>query len=597
MKNCITRASSSIVLASLLSYGIGSVYAEDKVISDLDETEQEIDQAIADGEAVANRIKEAKRAISDSRKNISHQEQLLQMKNTFNNLFETLIEQDVISKEQARLMMIEAEEKAAREINKEGSDVVPERVIRVPYVPESVIEDIRGQVREELRSKVTEDIMAQAKSERWGMPNALPEWISKIEWNGDIRVRLQADNFEEDNASLVYRDMNASNEARSDVFMNTTEDRSRMRLRARIGMTAMPTQNVKVGMRFATGNLTSPVSTNQTLGDYNTKSRVIWDRAYLKYTELDEDAMPWFSLTAGRMKNPWFGTDLIWDSDVTFDGLAVTYRKNLFGDDSLMDLSDESRALYFTIGAFPLEEVELSSNDKWLFGTQLTTEFTTTSQTEIKIGLAYYDYYNITGKKNTPGSRLLDFTAPAYMQKGNSVFNISNSTDPNEVLWALSSDYNLINLAASIDFAQLAPLHVVLDMDYVKNIGYDRDEIIARDNGFVGRSGGHRVASDPYEAKNVGYMLKASIGWPIISMRGSWKLSMAYKHLERDAVLDAFTDSDFHLGGTDNEGWILGGDYAITDDTWVSLRYMSADSIDAAPLNVETVQLDLNSRF
>ena len=64
-----------------------------------------------------------------------------------------------------------------------------------------------------------------------------------------------------------------------------------------------------------------------------------------------------------------------------------------------------------------------------------------------------------------------------------------------------------------------------------------------------------------------------------------------------DAVLDAFTDSDFHLGGTDTKGYILGGSFGIDKNTWFTMRWLSADPIDGPPLSIDVLQADLNARF
>jgi hypothetical protein len=61
--------------------------------------------------------------------------------------------------------------------------------------------------------------------------------------------------------------------------------------------------------------------------------------------------------------------------------------------------------------------------------------------------------------------------------------------------------------------------------------------------------------------------------------------------------LDAFTDSDFHLGGTDAKGYVLGGSYGISKNTWATVRYYTTDSIDGPPRAIDTVQFDLNARF
>jgi hypothetical protein len=62
-------------------------------------------------------------------------------------------------------------------------------------------------------------------------------------------------------------------------------------------------------------------------------------------------------------------------------------------------------------------------------------------------------------------------------------------------------------------------------------------------------------------------------------------------------VLDAFTDSDFHLGGTDAQGFVLRGDYGLGKNVFLSLRYLSANEIDGPPLGIDVVQLDLNGQF
>ena len=84
---------------------------------------------------------------------------------------------------------------------------------------------------------------------------------------------------------------------------------------------------------------------------------------------------------------------------------------------------------------------------------------------------------------------------------------------------------------------------------------------------------------------------------------------MSYRWLGSDAVLDAFTNSDFGLGGTNNKGFILGFNYGIAKNTWITTRWMSSDLIDsmapalpgsttaATKLAVDLLQIDLNARF
>jgi hypothetical protein len=94
-----------------------------------------------------------------------------------------------------------------------------------------------------------------------------------------------------------------------------------------------------------------------------------------------------------------------------------------------------------------------------------------------------------------------------------------------------------------------------------------------------------------------GYELGASLGRLKVSSFGDWRFGLAYRYLERDAVLDAFTDSDFHLGGTDTKGYILTSDFGLGHSAFARVRYMSANAIDGAPLGIDVLHLDLVGQF
>jgi hypothetical protein len=70
-----------------------------------------------------------------------------------------------------------------------------------------------------------------------------------------------------------------------------------------------------------------------------------------------------------------------------------------------------------------------------------------------------------------------------------------------------------------------------------------------------------------------------------------------YKYIQSDAVMDAFNDSDFGLGGTNLQGYIVGGNLAFSPKVWIRLRYLSADSIAGAPYRSDVFQFDLNGKF
>jgi hypothetical protein len=142
----------------------------------------------------------------------------------------------------------------------------------------------------------------------------------------------------------------------------------------------------------------------------------------------------------------------------------------------------------------------------------------------------------------------------------------------------------LVNLNANYS-ATLGRYTVALVADAVKNVGYNTAEVTAN--------------FGQYQAPRVnGYQAEASFGTPgVTSGFGTWRGSIGYRYLQRDAVIDAFTDSDFHFGGTDATGYYLTGEMGLTKNVWMRLRYMSANAIDGPQLAIDTVQLDLNTQF
>jgi hypothetical protein len=128
-------------------------------------------------------------------------------------------------------------------------------------------------------------------------------------------------------------------------------------------------------------------------------------------------------------------------------------------------------------------------------------------------------------------------------------------------------------------------MHVTLLADFVKNIGFDRNEIFNRTGGL------------DLEAETRAYQLRANVGNPTIQRFGDWFAFGGYKYLQRDSVLDAFNDGDFYLGGTNAKGWFMGGGYGVSRDAWLSLKYTTANEVDGLPLSINTLMIDFNARF
>lgn len=500
-------------------------------------------------------------------------------------LVDALVTEGVVPAEKRDEIVRRAIEKTAAEPAVPGE-------IRVQEVPEVVKDEIREQVRQELKEDVVKDIIREARTRRWGVPGAWPEWVDRIAVSGDVRVRGQSDNYASGNG-VNFFDYQRINQARNfaidQVFLNSTEDRDRLRVRMRLALEAQLSPGASAGIRIATGSLLDPVSTNQTLGNTGRPFQVILDRAFLRY----QTAAQAITATAGRMPNPFFGTDLVWDPDLNFDGVAIKVAPRHFGDEGAVAYAFEP---FMTVGAFPLQEVELSTRDKWLYGGQLGFGWKAAGGSHLRLGAAYYAYDGITGERSAVDSRLTDFTAPQFVQKGNSLFEISNESDPSStsILFGLASDFREANATLSWELVGVLPVDVVATADYVKNVGFDRDEILTRTG-----------LNLPEETSAHGLAL--AVGRRKVAERGDWQVFGELRRLEADAVLDAFTDSDFHLGGTNAKGWIAGFSYALRDHLLLTTRYLSSNEITADPwfdtdgqpdaFGIDTLQIDLVGWF
>jgi hypothetical protein len=510
---------------------------------------------------------------------------LEELRNTVINLLQALVDQGVLTREKAEQMVKSAQEKAAA--NAAAAAKADEGAVRVPYVPQIVKDEIAKQVASQVKPAVVADVVNEAKTEKWGVPGALADWLTRTRISGSVTLREEDVFFDKNNISGIvgnpYFNWYAVNlaggisKAGINAYENTTVDRVRFRGRARLAVDSDITDSVTAGMRIATGNTSDLVSETQTL-DGTAPYQFGLDELYIRLDERNARKFPWLSVVGGRFLNPYgTPTDLIFHKDLTFEGVALTGR---FGPG---DGSAEQSHLFFTVGAHPIQEIALSPHDKWLAGGQLGANLRWGEGQHLRLSGAFYDYFNVTGRRNPPDSTIYNYTAPVFLRQGNTYYDISNSTDLTVNLFALAAKYRLANLNASYELG-VGRYTLGLTADAVRNFGYSTAD--------VSSLLGHYVAP-----RTKGYQAEVSFGYPTALTAGAWRGVVGYRYLQRDAVIDAYTDSDFHWGGTDAAGYYIVADYGLANRVWMRLRYLSSNAIDGATLGIDTLQLDLNTRF
>lgn len=484
----------------------------------------------------------------------------------------------------------------------------PNNETRVTYVPESV--------KQKLREQIKQEVLAQAKAEGWAAPRQIPDWLNRIAFYGDFRYRQEFDFYNSAN-SPFFIDFNAINSGSPfDVTLNntslpplldTTQNRIQPRFRLRLGMVGHVTDGLDAVFRFTSGNTTNPVSTNQTLGSDFNKYTLVIDRAYLSYHPVPE-WQGWI----GRLPKPFLSTNLLWWDDLSFDGAAVQYRA---------DVNQTVFAPFLTLGAFSVENTALNfpstssakvgSRDKWLLSGQLGLEIAPDPELSVKTAIGYYYFYHLEGELSAPCIALTasdscdsDETRPGFIQKGNTLFAIRNllppsppATGPLYQFFGLSSPFREVDLVSVWDFHVQGAYHAIFTADFEDNVAYSGARI--RRTGPVNNLNGS--TANTFEGGGSAFQLQLKVGEPRIRHAWEWNVTAGYKRVQSDAVVDAFDDPDFFatdgVGGTNDKGYFIIANVGLLERTWLSARYFAGQQITGPPLQADIVQIDLNASF
>ncbi|MEI2415517.1 putative porin [Orrella sp. JC864] len=544
------------------------------------------------------------------------------------NLIRLLVQQGVLKQEQADALVRQAEAEAAQARGGAaaagagaGASLAQPGDVRVPYIPATV--------RAEIRDEVKQEVMAQAKAENWAQPNTFPSWVSRITVEGDVRVRNESRLFDSGNSNEIINfnrwndrgpimTLAGNQQYPNDIpYLNTREDRRNLwRIRARLGIKAQITDNWLAGVRLATGSDDSPVSTSDTLGNSMGKKDIWLDQAYVTWRAAD-----WASATAGRAANPFESTDLLYSGDLNFDGISAAFQRPLPG---------RPVNLFANVGAFVLDysnnegtyyQEEGKSENKWLFGAQIGADWKIDNDNSLRGALAYYHFDNITGQRSSPCVLLssgdvcsTDWSRPSFMQKGNTLFLlrdiVHNSPDmDNWNEWhyvGLASKFNLLDVNLRWDTRVFNGMGLRLAGNYVRNLAYNNRKMVNRAGGldnvatnveFDSTDPNNPVATGVKSGANA-WMLQATLGNGFgLRDKGDWMAFVGYKYIQPDAMPDAYNDSTFHLGGTNAQGYYLGGGYAIDKNIFAQLRWSSSKEIYGAPLSIDVLQFEVNARF
>ncbi|MEQ9315018.1 MAG: putative porin [Henriciella sp.] len=265
---------------------------------------------------------------------------------------------------------------------------------------------------------------------------------------------------------------------------NSSPDRERGVMRARLGARYAITDKLSVGGLLETGDPDDPNSGYLTLSDFADDFEVSLSRAYASYQVGPT------TFFAGKFPKPFTSTDLLWDGDVNPTGLAA--RSSLaLTDTTSLDLT----GIFFTV------DEDAGGPDSHMVGAQAHLASSWAGQIKTAFAAGYYDYE----LGSVGGADAGDFRTNLQRTDG-----------------TYFSDYDLLDLYAQLSWDGISerwPL--VLTVNHVTNLGaaVDADTAIGIDLG-IGRS----------------------------SLPNDFSFAYGYGETGVDAVLAAFSNDNYTFG-------------------------------------------------
>ncbi|AZO84020.1 hypothetical protein BOO88_08705 [Stutzerimonas stutzeri] len=382
------------------------------------------------------------------------------------------------------------------------------------------------QIARQAQQETNEQIAATAKkTDTLSAFDQKLAWAAKTQFKGDVRFRQEN----------VHNDGVPNN-----------KDQDRQRIRARLGAYSEINSQVDTGIRIATGSNDDARSTNQDLNNYFDKKQIWLDQGYIDY---HPDAIKNLHLVGGKMPQQWVSMgDIIWDSDINPEGLAVTYKYPLSGRTELF-----GSAGHYTLKDNVDGEGVQFKHDLRLYAGQLGARFAITDSMKMTLGGSLYAYDN-DDSSACPTSGTV--TTPCALAV--------NGNSPGE-------QFKLYEGFGQLDFSNL-PVPLSIYGQYVNNTDASNDQ----DTGWLAG-----VKSKLY-GFNVDYN---------------------YRDVQRNAVVGAFTDSDFANGFTGSRGSKLKVSYDLDKNFALGATYYMATSdqtnanINKKDSDINTLQLDAEAKF
>jgi putative porin len=418
---------------------------------------------------------------------------------------------------------------------------------------------MRTETRAERRAEALKDASdaekAQKTNETSGSALKVPDALKSMELYGDLRLRYE---------SRIAR-------AASDAAMS--EERQRWRYALRVGLRGDVSDNFFYGLRLDTG--TYGRSAWVTMADDNIGGSAVSSKASQSNKTNDAIAVglafigwkptDWAQVIAGRQSNPLYTTSMVWDPDITPEGLTEKFNFKLSDNATLFAVAGQY--LYTQIGkrtgAWTGATLNSpnpglgSSQSAMLYATEVGGAYKFSENTAAKAAVNLYKY-RLTADDTVFNS---DFQGTGGSINDLGIRNLQVVEIPMEVRFPMGSLSGLV-------FA-----------DYAWNTkGKERAAVSATPQ-FDGDNkalmlGLSLASSGVPQSANQGPALGSS------AKKGTWEVRSYWQRTQQFALDQNMLDSDF-FERTNTVGYYVAGAYSPANGIITTLRYGHAQLLNA----------------
>ncbi|HVY08365.1 MAG TPA: putative porin [Burkholderiales bacterium] len=439
-------------------------------------------------------------------------------------------------------------------------------------------QQMRTEARAERRSQALKDAKEEEKKQQPAPDSTrfrMAEAMKSVELYGDIRLRY------EDRIATSPSDVNY--------------DRQRWRYALRIGVRGDLTSDFFYGLRLDTNTYgrsawVTFADDNANQGGKTSQANKTNDVVSVGLVYLGWKPTNWLQIVGGRQPNPMFTTPMVWDPDISPEGLSEKLNFNLTDNFSLFGTGGQFIYQAFVSPSTRDSDLSVGRQNLMLYTFEAGANYKLSELSAVRGAVNYYRY---AGGQGTADYRST-FTGTGTGYAGNIGVN----------------DLEIIEVPIEFRFP-VGSLSTAVYGNFAKNLqGSDR----AARAGFSSYGGQDKAYQLGLSLGSQGIPQGAAAGatYGSSAKKGTWETRVYYQRIDQFALDPNMIDSDF-FERTNMEGWFAALAYSPADAIITTLRYGNAkranDNLGTGGFNDDSsganasidkyklLQLDVTLRF